>query len=351
MVVSSLLRLSPHTFVGSPLVSAFQTLVAQLERTWPTHRYLDVGVVIGVSGGADSVALARTLVHLRAQHPPATGFLTLAHLNHGLRGAAADGDEEFVRNLASQLEVDVVTQRATGLGTGEESLRKARMSFLIGTTKRIGARYIALAHHREDNVETVLHHLFRGTGVMGLAGMAPTRVMDEDFVIVRPFLNLGQETLRSALRELHQPWREDASNLDTKYTRNWIRLELLPLIQQRFPDAIQAIERAILGQRETAEVLDELAQKWLDDLDWDPDTLPVLVPRDARVPPTVVIRAMQKVFQLQSWPCQAMTATHWRKLADAITGPEFTRFTLPGGLEVDLASPKTVRITPPGTPR
>ncbi|MEM6472595.1 MAG: tRNA lysidine(34) synthetase TilS, partial [Planctomycetota bacterium] len=223
-------------------------LKQQLEASWPSKNRRSVGVVVGCSGGADSIALLRCLAEIRNQ-VGGEGFLVAAHFNHRLRGEASDGDERFVSDAASVLNVSFVSEsnQSGGGAFDEATLRNQRYAFFRNTLQRTGARYLALAHSADDNVETVLHHFMRGTGPAGLTGMSAFREFgpgdESDFIIARPLLRCRRELIRAALREREQSWREDASNTDDRYSRNWIRRQLLPLIESRYPVAIESITR------------------------------------------------------------------------------------------------------------
>ena len=152
---------------------------AQLAAAWPPEDWQDVTVVLAVSGGADSVALLRAMTAVRGG---GEGRLAAAHLNHQLRGAESDGDEAFVVELCGRLGIACEVGRtpagelAAESGDGiEAAARDARYRFLAATAARLGARFVATAHTADDQAETILHRILRGTGIGGLAGIARTR--------------------------------------------------------------------------------------------------------------------------------------------------------------------------------
>ena len=193
-------------------------------------------VGVGVSGGADSVALLRLLAELRAQ----MGIqLSVLHFHHQLRGADADQDELFVTRLAQELGFAFVADRADVAGEArrhgwnlEDAGRRLRYQFFASAAGSHGLNRVAVAHTANDQAETVLAHLLRGTSLAGLAGIYPVAGS-----IIRPLLDTQREELRAYLSVLKQPWREDASNLDTSRTRARIRHKLLPLLQSEFEPA------------------------------------------------------------------------------------------------------------------
>ncbi|WP_197231137.1 tRNA lysidine(34) synthetase TilS [Novipirellula artificiosorum] len=311
-----------------------------ISRAWAVSRWGSVGVVVGCSGGADSVALLRALCELRSHRLPdaCQGFIVAAHLNHGIRGDESDGDQAFVRELADELGVDFLTDNVVGdPSTDEDSLRRFRMSFLRQQAERIGARYVALGHTADDNIETVLHHLFRGTGPAGLAGIAPHRSLGQDLVLTRPMLSITRRVVREVLDSVGQRWREDSSNQNGDYRRNWIRHELIPLVRSKYPDAENAMARAARSQREWRSVIDSLADDWRDRHLISAD--PLELGRDASTDSCIVIAALQQIWTEQGWPQRAMTMRHWQQLYNSINAASDTvdRYQMPGGIDVCCA--------------
>lgn len=191
-------------------------------------------LVVALSGGADSTALFDLLGKL----PGYRLRLIAAHLNHCLRGAESDADEEFCRKLALRHAIPFETRRidinvaaATGRLNLEDAGRRARIEFLDDVRAAYGAAAVVLAHHADDQAETVLMRLLRGSGMTGLSGMA----YRNDRGYVRPLLDISRTEIEQYLRESGQEWREDASNSDTAYLRNRIRHELLPLLETYNP--------------------------------------------------------------------------------------------------------------------
>ena len=193
---------------------------------------------VGVSGGADSVALLRAL----ADRAAALGLiLHVAHLHHGLRAADADADLEFVRSLAAQLHIEFHSTRidtaaeAARAGEGiEEAARRLRYAWFRELMQQLPLDAMATAHTRDDQAETVLAKLLRGAWTEGLSGVHPT-VEGLGGLVIRPLLSTSRAEVEAYLRALGQPWREDHTNRDTAFTRNRIRHELLPQLEQWNP--------------------------------------------------------------------------------------------------------------------
>jgi len=201
-------------------------------------------IAVAVSGGADSVALLRRLLEERPSI-----VLSVAHVHHGIRGAAADEDEAFVADLAAAHDLpfhlhrtDAPAAAATLHETLEEAARNLRYAFFrqIMVDGQVDA--VATAHTLDDQAETVLHKLLRGAWTEGLSGIHPV-LEDKPGRILRPFLDNSHAAIQAWLLALPQPWREDTSNQDLAHTRNRIRLQLLPLLRTFNPRIAEQLAR------------------------------------------------------------------------------------------------------------
>jgi len=233
----------------SDLSLRFQSLLSRSGLIPPQSR-----VLVAVSGGADSVALLLLLARAAEQFAL---YLEAAHLDHGLR-PESKADLEFVKALCTRLEVSLVAERRdiyriarARKGNLEETARLERRDFLRRAAQSRDAQLIALGHHRDDQAETFLMQLLRGAGPTGLSGM---RMKAECFV--RPLLGFSRSEILAYLASEGQPWREDSSNADRKFTRNRVRHELLPLLREFNPN---------IGQR-LADLCSLLAE---DEVYWD----------------------------------------------------------------------------------
>lgn len=216
-------------------------------------------VVAAVSGGSDSVALVVVLHELAAR-----GELVLAglaHLNHHIRGAEAEGDAAFCRTLAEQFgltavigDADVPAEAREHKVSLEVAGRFARQRFFREALESIKADCVAVAHTRDDQAETVLLRLTRGAGTSGLSAMAPRRGH-----LIRPLLDITRADLQDVLRGRHQEWREDASNSDRTIPRNLVRHEVMPLLRTVNAQADAALARAAELLRGDEEFLESLA--------------------------------------------------------------------------------------------
>ena len=195
-------------------------------------------IVVGLSGGADSVCLLYVLAALRKK----LGLqLCAVHVHHGLRGAEADADEAYVRDICRAWDVPLKAMRidaaalAKQWGIGcEEAGRRARYEIFEECLQEMGGcrGAIAVAHHRDDCAETLLFHMFRGTGLDGMAGIRPVRKTERESMIIRPLLEIGKTEIESFLQEKGISWRIDSTNTGEDYTRNRIRNRVLPYAEK-----------------------------------------------------------------------------------------------------------------------
>lgn len=228
-------------------------------------------VVVAVSGGPDSVCLLHLLLELSPQWDLS---LRVAHLNHGLR-PEADGEEEFVRRLAKDLslpfssrkvKVKEMLRRGESL---EEGARRIRYEFLKEVAEEVGARKIALGHTADDLVETVLFNIARGSGLEGLRGIPPLR-REGEFVFVRPLISIWREEIEAYLKGRGLEYVIDPSNLLPVFSRNKIRLEVMPLLQAINPRAKSAIYRLSILAGEALSLLEEMAEERMKEvLQWE----------------------------------------------------------------------------------
>jgi tRNA(Ile)-lysidine synthase len=221
-------------------------LIDTVKKTIQKFRMLNRGdrVLVGVSGGPDSVCL----LHILSQLSRAWKFdLGIAHLNHKLRGLDSEEDANFVQNLAERLnlpfyleEVDTRAQIKRRGFSEEEGARILRYDFFCRQAKKIGAKKVALAHTKDDQAETVLMRLIKGAGPLGLCGMPALR-NEKESIIIRPLFEIWREEILAYLKENNIAYRIDASNFSSAYLRNRIRNELLPYLSGEFNPNIKEV--------------------------------------------------------------------------------------------------------------
>lgn len=213
-------------------------------------------ILIGLSGGADSVALLCALSVLQSER-----FLQCAaiYVNHGLRPEALE-EEKFCQRLCAKkgIPLQIMKVQVDRHGSLEAAARDARYSAFAKAMQTQQADVLALAHHMDDQAETVLMHLMYGAGADGLGGMPEYR-----FPIWRPLLGLRRQELHAALREIGQCWCEDASNADEAFRRNYIRRRVLPVMEEGYPQTVRALTRTADIVREENDLLRQMAAEWL----------------------------------------------------------------------------------------
>lgn len=227
------------------------------------HRMLENGdkVIVGVSGGADSICLLFMLLRLRREIPIE---LVAVHVNHGLRGDAADADEAYVRRVCDEQGVELVTfyenvrAHAKKYGmTEEEAGRELRRRSFEKVLREVNATKIALAHHMNDNAETVLFHLCRGSGLKGLGGIAPVTGC-----WIRPLLCLKRQDIESYLENWGISYCMDATNLEDIYARNKIRNQIIPALMTVNAKAVEHMAETAEKMRELWEYIGAETMKW-----------------------------------------------------------------------------------------
>jgi len=296
---------------------------------------LDSPGIVAVSGGPDSVALMRSL------HEVGCGSLTLAHVNHRLRGEESDADELFVRDLATQLGCDV---RALSLDTQadiatrgenlEAGARRIRYEWFESLAGELGATWIATGHTADDQAETLLHRLIRGTGLQGLRGIAETRDVSH-YCIVRPLLNVSRADVIAYLASHSQEFRTDSSNADRRFTRNRIRHELMPMLTSMNPEVVASLGELAAQSAAAFEVVEAAAAELLANAE-KPQAGRMRIfdaERLAKGSAFLVCEAFRAVWAREAWPMGGMTAEHWKRLAAIVHG-DSPAVDFPGGVRV-----------------
>ncbi len=256
---------------------SYSQIVKRLKLDIDKNRLVQAGqrVVVGVSGGPDSVALLHLMVELNAAENLALK-LHVAHLNHQIRGDEADADTEFVSDMAKTLGLPCTIERedvpAIAVETKrsvEETGRARRYAFLERVCLRAESELVAVAHHADDNVETVLHHIVRGTGLRGLSGMPVLRPLNlgSNVRLIRPLLGFRRSELLEYLRDRGLSYRTDCTNESDEHTRNRLRNRLLPMLREGFnPQVDEALLRLAEQAQWFEEYLDATAARTFETL-------------------------------------------------------------------------------------
>ncbi len=344
-------------------------LETRLGEAWPPGDWRDVTVLLAVSGGADSVALLRAVAALAAGGRAAgsAGRLCVAHFNHGLRGEESRADEAFVVGLCGELgltcEVGRAAPGALDGGDGlEAAARDARYRFLAEAAANLGARYVATAHTSDDQAETILHRILRGTGIGGLAGIARARPLSLPLstsggfpeadspaaaTLIRPLLGFRRRELVGYLDDLGQTYRTDSSNAHPHFTRNRIRRELLPTLAEQYNSGVvDALLRLGTLAGEAQAVIDAVVDALFDRSVTFGNSDDVEI--DARSllgqPPYVVRELLLRVWRRAGWPMQSMGFAQWDQLAEMLVaggradGSSISGATFPGSVQAEAVA-------------
>ena len=313
-----------------------------LEKTW----------VVAVSGGGDSVGLLVVLHHLAGLF----GLqLSVAHLDHGVRGESARADAALVAALAGSLglPLELGAWQPTRSGHFESDARRARYDWLTEVAQARGAAVIAVGHTLDDQAETILHRIIRGTGPRGLAGMPARRVLVSapKVTLVRPLIGVTRRELRDYLAALGEPHREDASNTDLSRTRARIRHDLLPKLAAEYnPNVALALVRlgslASLFERANEANLSELERSAV--LTHRPDCVVLKHGFLRSMPRFQRSEVLRRVWRKAGWPEGNMSERRWRRLAALVQNDEVP--TVEVGARVEVSTERSfvvLRRRPP----
>lgn len=306
----------------------------------------DGSVVSAVSGGADSVAMLHLLCAAREQ----AGWslrVHVAHLNHRLRGQASDEDAAFVEQLARDLglpctvESADAAQRAEADGVSiEQAGRDCRFEFYERTCLRQGVKAVALAHHADDNAETVLHRIVRGTGLRGLGGIRRVRPIREgsDIRVIRPLLGFRRAEIEEYLQARGASFRQDVTNESASYTRNRIRHEVLPMLREQFnPQVVDAVVRLADQARGLDAYLTETGERMVESLIVEDNDRELVLHASslARKPRVIQTQLIRQAILRMGIGEGELTYGHFNAVADLAGGHEGSKsLDLPGGLRV-----------------
>ncbi|TWU07229.1 tRNA(Ile)-lysidine synthase [Symmachiella macrocystis] len=319
-----------HPFLGS-LSQAVKTV-------W------DAGdALLAVSGGADSMALLRGMLDLNQAH---SGRLAVAHFNHNLQPAVSDDVARWLQQTCERLDIPFhlgasdVGQLAAESGQGiEESARNARYAFFKQTALDNQFTQVLVAHTRDDQVETILHHLLRGTGVAGLRGMPERRALvplsdgQPEIALLRPMLTVTRAQAVDYLRTVGQDYRDDPSNVDVAFTRNRIRHELLPLLETSFnPNIRDALSKLSQQAGDLQDALEQIVHQQLRGalLDVNADIVRLRWQPLNEQTRHVIRECFAMLWKQQHWPRQRMNFSHYDRLATLLQNGGTAN--LPGGI-------------------
>lgn len=321
--------------------------------------------MLAVSGGADSMAMLHCLQRLREQGAMRAEFI-VGHVNHKLRGAAANDDQQFVEDYAARQDLKVISRvvdvpafaQARKLSV-ETAGRMLRIRMLAEMARRCGAAAVATAHQRDDQAETLIFRLMRGTSFRGLCGIRPSSEL-EGMKFIRPMLGVRRQRILAYCREENLPWRQDHTNVDCGFARNRIRRRLLPHLQAQARSDIV----------ETAAALAEKCRRLLDQADAvidrrmpeilhaeGPDVIVLKKAILPDFPPIVLGEILRRCLVELGIGLRDYTAQHYQRIMHCIYHAERMKRQLPGRAEcivdeqfVCLRKPSAEEISFPDEP-
>ena len=311
-------------------------MLEQVENLIEEYAMLPPGgtVLCAVSGGADSVCL----LHLLRERAGRGEFsLAAAHYDHRLRGEDSTADAQFVENLCKMWTIPLclgsgdVAGEARRRGKGvEETARAMRYAFLEEAAAQAGADVIATAHNADDNAETLLLHLVRGTGLQGLAGIPPRRGK-----VVRPLLTVTRAEIRAYLEKNGLTWREDGSNADERYARNYLRAQVMPRLRELNPRLEESLSRTARLLRADRDFLNAQAFQVAQNARWAEDDLVIEARYIAQAPAAIAPRAVRQILSQMGGEGASCTSAHLEAVVDLARGADPSAMVdLPGGLMV-----------------
>jgi tRNA(Ile)-lysidine synthase len=309
-------------------VSLSARILESVQRCLDSLIDCDNSLVVAVSGGADSVGLLRAFLALR----PKGMRLAVAHVNHRLRGEESDADAVFVEQLVDRLiqqgegaltfhcqQIDLaVIARAEGENL-EAMGRKVRYQYLAEVARAEQMHSVATGHTADDQAETILHRLLRGTGLHGLRGIALRRSLEPGIYVVRPLLQISRQEILAFLKDLNQPFREDSSNANLDFTRNRIRLELIPYLSERYNPRIAQVLAHLAEQAQAASSSEQdAAGEVLKTVELPRAGRHLVIDRIglSQHPRQRIREVFRLIWSRESWPMNGMGFDAWERLAD-----------------------------------
>ena len=301
-------------------------------------------ILVAVSGGPDSVCLLRVLNSLRHElHVE----LHVAHLNHGLRAGESDADAEYVANLCHELDIastietrDVKEYRAKSRTSPEEAAREVRYNFLTEAAHSVDAACVVTGHTSDDNVETILMHLLRGSGTRGLRGLQPVskwNTGDKSLIIIRPLLEISHKETIAYCRRFKLHPRQDSTNLSTGPFRNRIRHRLLPQLEEYNPQVKDALLRTARISADDMAFIDNEAARLMTDIVQEQRHSMIIDKTGFRSLPTSLKRHLLRAsMESLLGNLKDIEAGHIEDIIDALDKPAGKAIGLPGGLNFTI---------------
>jgi tRNA(Ile)-lysidine synthase len=315
--------------------------IGKIKRTIKKHCMLESGekIVVGVSGGPDSMALLFVLHQMQENY---NLQLQVAHLNHGFRGKEAARDARFVQDMAQGFGLpceikffDVPSFKKRGTLSSQEAARVVRYQFLEGVMKSCNASKIALGHTADDQAETLMMWLLRGTGLKGLGGMPPVR----GGIIIRPLIETTREEIETFLKEKRIPFVVDSSNQNADYLRNKLRHQLFPLLKEHYnPQLVKSLVQTASILRIDNEYLEYKTKAILDSIIISHDSTSAVIDSTGllALPGAIQLRCLRSVLEKVKGNLKRISSTHLNDILKIVLNDKpYKVLQLPEGISVE----------------
>jgi tRNA(Ile)-lysidine synthase len=298
-------------------------------------------VLVGLSGGPDSVVLLYTLYALKKEY---LLDIHIAHMDHKFRGEESKADAEFCEELAESLKLDIslgeadVPRIASEKGiSAEEAARQERYDFFRRVILKKNIKKLAVGHNKDDQAETVLMRAIRGSGMTGLGGMSPVRNM-RDFTVVRPLIEVSRKEIEQFIKENNLKFRHDSSNDKVIFTRNKVRHELMPRLEKDFnPNIKEVLVNMAENLREENDFLEKFAKRKFRSMSKKSAAgeIKIDIKKFKRQSGAIKKRIVRSALEELKGNLRRFTYQHWKEVEDLINGrPTNSVVDLPGGIEV-----------------
>lgn len=302
-------------------------------------------ILLGLSGGADSSAL---LIMLAEYAKQVGSRIYAAHLNHGIRGDEADRDEQFCKELCSRVGVEFFSKKldipsiASASGESvETAARNARYDFFYKIMKEMGIKILATAHNADDNLETLLFNIARGTGLGGLCGIPESRPIG-DCVVIRPILTMEKEKIISFCENNGLSFVTDSTNADNEYTRNKIRNRIIPILKEINPSAVRNASRMTESLKDDSLCLQSMADWFVEELGGN---YSIELEKLCGSPSSIVNRALIRLYD-EITGGRSLEATHINAIKElAKKGIPHSSISLPNGIEARVENGRLCLLT------
>jgi len=316
--------------------------IDKVKSTIKKHNMLEKNdsVLVGLSGGPDSVTLLHALYSLKKEY---SLNILLAHLDHKFRGEESRADRKFCEDLAKKYNLEIMWEeidvpkisKEKGISP-EEAARFERYGFFKRSAKERGIDKIAVGHTRDDQAETVLMRIIRGAGMKGLGGISPVKDM-HGFKIIRPLIEISRKDVEAFISETGLKFRKDSSNEKAIFTRNKIRLELIPLLEKEFNSNIKEVLANMAENLKTEdEFLSKLAKRKFKSVSKvRQEEILIDIKKFKKQPEAIRKRILRAALEEFKGDLRRLTYQHWKEMEDLINSrPVNSIVNLPAGISV-----------------